>query len=130
MKRLPIKHGIELAPVVDIVFLLLTSFLLSATVASYSVLDLRLPEAGAGRPTTESVLDIRLRADGTVLVERRPVERTALRASLDHLTRGRGRSTAVRIAADGRAPYEAVVFVLDTLRAAGLTNVELATEVR
>ena len=131
MKRLPIKHGIELAPMVDVVFLLLTTFLLSATAGRYSVLDLQLPSAAAGRRGEEATIEVRVRSDGAVRINGRLVSEADLRPAVERIRAGgRAADARVRLAADGRAPYRSVLAVLDALRSANLTNIELSAEVR
>ena len=131
MKHLPIKQGIELAPVVDVVFLLLTTFLLSASVGRYSVLDLQLPPAGSGRQSTKTSIDLRLAQDGRVTINGRAMLAGEVRPTLERLSQKLSpERTTVRLAADGRAPYRSVLMLLDTLRALQLTHLELVAEAR
>lgn len=129
MKHLPIKHGIDLAPMVDIVFLLLATFLLSATMGRQAVLDLQLPPATTGHQGGERSIELRIDAEGRVKLDGKPVDQKSLRETLRSVAAaGEFSRRRVRIAADARAPYGSVMVVFDALRSVGLAQIELVAE--
>lgn len=129
MKHLPIKHGMELAPMVDVVFLLLAHFLLTATVGRFSVLDLKLPAAASGTTGREAIVTIEVDAGGRLRLQGQPLADAVLIGKVQ-AGLAKAKADQVRIAADDQAPYGRVLFVLDRLRAANILNVELAAEKR
>lgn len=119
--------GINLTPMVDVVFLLLIFFLAATTFASEEVeLDLRLPQAKSGqagkgdRPLTVNVL-----ADGTLHVDGRAVTFEALRQKLQAAGE-RNAEQAVLVRGDQQAQFGIGVQVLDACRLARIKKVDFA----
>lgn len=119
----------ELAPMVDVVFLLLAHFLLTATVGRFSVLDLKLPAAASGTTGREAIVTIEVDAGGRLRLQGQPLADAVLIGKVQ-AGLAKAKADQVRIAADDQAPYGRVLFVLDRLRAANILNVELAAEKR
>jgi biopolymer transport protein ExbD len=123
LRRLNTGTVIELTPMIDVVFLLLTFFIFSvALMVRADVLGVSLPEltSGAEAERVEPVT-VTLRADGTVRVMGEAVERErlvdAVRAARD------GREDApVLLAADVDAGAGALIELADALVGAGITQ--------
>src|SRR5690606_5354706 len=79
-----VDGGINLMPLVDVVFLLLIFFLAATTFATEEVeLDLRLPEAKSGESgKADQQLIINVSQDGTLTMSGREVTMEALRQKL------------------------------------------------
>lgn len=119
--------GINLTPMIDIVFLLLIFFLAATTFARHEVeMDLKLPESGSGRPA-ELVhpLVISVLADGRIVLDGREVGFEALRQRLEAAAQ-RSRDQSVLVRGDRAAPFGAGIQVLDACRSARLTKVDFA----
>ncbi|MFM7119154.1 MAG: ExbD/TolR family protein [Gammaproteobacteria bacterium] len=124
---------IDLAPLIDVVFLLLIFFMTSTTFVRESRLRIDLPDT-AGVPTAADrpVIELQIDAAGRYAVDGRAVVRadvsrlvTALRAAM-----GEGPAPQrVVIVADGATPHQAVVRALEAVAAAGVQDVDIATEV-
>ena len=118
---------VELAPLIDIVFLLLIFFMVSTTFIRRSELQIDLPEARAGWLATADPVTITVHRDGGYAVNGRPA--AAGSALVRALASARGEEVAPRavIAADALAPHQAVVGAMDAASQSGLTRISILT---
>jgi len=126
----PLQHpGIQLAPLVDVLLLLLIFFLLTWNAArNENELDVKVPKASAAKEKSAPIGDVvvNVRADGNVVVNRRTLtgaELTDLLKSLVQLNS----EQAVIIRGDEAGAYKNIVGVLNICTEAGITNVAFAT---
>src|SRR5688500_473452 len=98
-------RGIDLTPMIDMVFLLLIFFLAATTFARDEVeVDLRLPSAKSGVQGTKGgrQLVVNVFADGRMVVDGRPVTLEALRQKLQAAA-ARDKNQAVLVRGDKQA---------------------------
>lgn len=119
----------QLAPMIDVIFFLLTFFLLTWNIARYETeLDVRVPTARQGeepkRLPGEIVLNVKM--DGRVVLNRREVGNDELLSILKQIV-AQFPDQAVILRADENAEYKYVIAVLDICRAADIWNVAFAT---
>ena len=126
----PLQHpGIQLAPLVDVLLLLLIFFLLTWNAArNENELDVKVPKASAAKEKSAPVGDVvvNVKADGNVVVNRRTLtaaELTDLLKSLVQLNT----EQAVIIRGDEAGAYKNIIGVLNVCTEAGITNVAFAT---
>jgi biopolymer transport protein ExbD len=126
----PLQHpGIQLAPLVDVLLLLLIFFLLTWNAArNENELDVKVPKASAAKEKSAPVGDVvvNVKADGNVVVNRRTLtgaELTDLLKSLVQLNS----EQAVIIRGDEAGAYKNIIGVLNICTEAGITNVAFAT---
>jgi biopolymer transport protein ExbD len=128
-RAIPVHPGIQLAPLVDVLLLLLIFFLLTWNAArNENELDVKVPKASAAKEKTAPIGDVvvNVKADGNVVVNRRtlnPQELTDLLKGLVQLNA----EQAVVIRGDETGAYRNVVNVLNICTQAGVTNVAFAT---
>jgi biopolymer transport protein ExbD len=121
--------GFQIAPMVDILLVLLCFFIVTWSFArKENELDVKVPTA---ENATESnpVLNqtvINIRADGTVVWNRKPMALPDLELKLKELSK-LFPDYAIIIRGDERAAYRDITAVLDTCRAANIWNVAFAT---
>ncbi|MBE7439531.1 MAG: biopolymer transporter ExbD [Spirochaetales bacterium] len=128
MRRLAVKSGLELAPIVDVVFLLLTFFLLSANLEKRREIALDLP-TGNGREAREKKdLEITIDASGAIHLEGQVVSLSMLDQKMAGLKDPEALECLV--AADSKVPYGSVVAVLSLLQKHNLVRVQLLTRER
>jgi biopolymer transport protein ExbD len=121
--------GFQLAPMIDVVFLLLCFFVTSQLFAQWEAeIDVALPTARTGRVPHrlpgEVILNI-LR-DGRVVVSGQSLDETGLSGLLRRLV-AVFPGQAVVLRADRATAYEHVIRVLDQCRQADLWNISFAT---
>jgi biopolymer transport protein ExbD len=128
-RAVPVHPGIQLAPLVDVLLLLLIFFLLTWNAArNENELDVKVPKASAAKEKTAPIGDVvvNVKADGNVVVNRRtltPQELTDLLKGLVQLNA----EQAVVIRGDEAGAYRNIVNVLNICTQAGVTNVAFAT---
>ena len=119
----------NLAPMIDVVFLLLIFFMVSTTfVQKEKEMGLDLPQAESGEEAeiTPDEIVINLMRDGRILVSGDELDRSALIEALTRIAR-RDPETPVTIRGDKEVFHEHVVAVMDACRIAGLSNLGVMT---
>ncbi|ROO30376.1 biopolymer transporter ExbD [Salinisphaera orenii MK-B5] len=117
---------VNLTPLIDVVFILLIFFMVSARFADERVLALELPPAAHAGATKEAHVDVRVTPGGGFEVAGESVAAEALVASL-RAQRAQYPDRALRVRADRDARHGAVVRVFDAAAAAGFARVDVAT---
>ena len=118
---------IELLPLIDVIFCILTFFLLAAVnFTRQQAISLNLPQAKTGTPQVEDMLVITLDDIGQLYVEKQLVTRNLLNAYLEEFNEDNPNGVMVLYAAKN-STYREVVEVLDILREFGGDRVALAT---
>jgi biopolymer transport protein ExbD len=129
-RRPPDVIGFQIAPMVDILLVLLCFFIVTWSFARKEMeLDVKVPAAQSGKeahPTVnQTVLNVKM--DGSVIWNRKPIALGELRTKLQDLARLYP-DYAIILRGDERAAYRAIVDVLDVCRDAGIWNVAFATD--
>ena len=121
--------GIQLAPLVDVLLLLLIFFLLTWNAArNENELDVKVPKASAAKEKSAPVGDVvvNVKADGNVVVNRRTLSTAELTDLLKSLVQLNSEQ-AVIIRGDEAGAYKNIIGVLNTCTEAGITNIAFAT---
>jgi len=120
---------IELAPIIDMVFLLLIFFLVATTFhQSEREMKIALPIAASAGPISTTLKEIVVNVDeaGGVIVGGRPMALEDLGSLIEQAVAGNP-DQKVTIRGDRRAAYESVVRVLDVVKGAGIQEPYLDT---
>ncbi len=122
--------GINLTPLIDVVFLLLIFFMVSTTFERHGEIQLQLPSADRDpSPAQQAWIDVLVDANGTYyvdgreLVNRRP---ETLQRMLETVL-GERSGQPVLVRADANASHQSVVTALDVIGKLGVTSVSIAT---
>ena len=121
--------GIQLAPLVDVLLLLLIFFLMTWNAARNEMeLDVKVPKASAAKEKSAPIGDVivNVKADGNVVVNRRSLSGSDLTTMLKGLVQLNA-DQAVVIRGDEAGAYKNIVNVLNICSEAGVTNVAFAT---
>ncbi len=121
--------AMNLAPMIDVVFLLLIFFMVATTfIEREKEMGVELPQAESGveEPADFDELVINLLEDGTVKVNGRPLDEDGLRETIERVARAKP-DTPVTIRGDREVAYQRVVSVMDTCRLTGLSDIGLMT---
>jgi biopolymer transport protein ExbD len=128
--REPEPASMQLAPMIDIVFLLLIFFIVSwQYTRSETELLVQVPtaEEGAQKDRVRGEIIINVMADGTLKVEGSEVDLTQLREKLGKVAKAH-KNQPVRIRGDSTVSYQRIVEVIDTCQKAGIWNISFATQ--
>ena len=127
------EAGIEITPLIDVIFLLLIFFMVSSNFVQKQVVSVTLPTSEAATASESNTIEIVLNTSGTYFVAGEPVgnERdqllNALRSVVGSLDAQALSEQPVEIRADASATHQSVVRALDVCATLGLVRVSLAT---
>ena len=123
--------GVDLTPLIDVVFLLLIFFMVSTTFTRESHLNIELPEADGERSEQQAeLIDVVINADGQYRLNDRTLvnnRRETLVRAVSELADGET-SLPFVITADGRTPHEFVVRAMDVAGSLGFAKLSITTE--
>lgn len=125
------EAGVDLTPLIDVVFLLLIFFMVSTTFIRETQLKIDLPEAdGELQEIDDEVIEISIDRRGDYAVNQRLLvntELTTLRRALVEALGERPPSMRVIITADANTSHQAVVRAMDAAGQVGLSRVSITT---
>lgn len=118
---------IEIVPLIDVIFCILTFFILGAVgLSRQQAISLDLPKASTGTSQMRDMLVVSLDDFGQVYVEQQPVTRNQLFEAIKNYHQFNPNGLMV-LNASRTASYNEVIQVLDMLRQVGGNRVALAT---
>lgn len=132
MRPRRLKNEINVVPYIDVMLVLLVIFMVAAPMMSTGSID--LPSTGQSSQVPSNPTRVTVRADGSLAVKDAKggdvsVDRPGLAAYL-RAEQAKNPELAVLVAGDKNAKYEAVLDVLDRVKALGIKRVGLETAVR
>ena len=117
---------ISITPMLDVVFILLIFFIVTATFVKEPGVDVNRPEATTAVVQAAGNILVAIDAENRVWIERREIDLRAVRPNIERLHAENPQGTVV-IQADRNSTTNALIRVLDAARAAGVANVAVAT---
>ncbi|GAB4298073.1 MAG: biopolymer transporter ExbD [Myxococcota bacterium] len=123
------EKGVEIniAPLMDMVFILLIFFAVTTSFLKPAGIEINRPTAKTALTLKSSDLIIAISAAGVIYAEGRPVELASLYGIVSRNFRAQ-KSPDILIAADELAPTGILVKVMDECRRAGATNIALSAK--
>jgi len=121
------SESVPLAPLIDMIFILLIFFLVTATFTRDTGVEVDKPSASSGSVLPKEHPLVSIRHDGTIFIGDRSVELSALKSRLQREINRKG-SRKVVIAADRDVRTKRLVRVIDRSKQAGATSVSIATK--
>ena len=120
------SNVMDIAPMVDLVFLLLVFFMVGSKFATPS-LEMELPSASSGNNSDSENIIISVDRKERIYLAGTEVNQTSLSERLSEMIRKRP-GTQVLLRADGKITYNLFVQVMDRTRKAGVRNLRLEYE--
>ncbi|OMG66094.1 biopolymer transporter ExbD [Stutzerimonas balearica] len=123
---------IGLAPLIDVVFILLLFFVVTTTFTRETQLKVDLPEAASGTPpqqTEVKQLEVVIDIEGNYSLNGKALLKSdldALMAALSKESRG-DNSLPLIISADGKTPHQAVITAMDAAGKLGFAHLRITT---
>jgi len=124
--ELPLNADINVTSLVDVAFVLLIIFMITAPIMQGGV-DVRLPRAQVRAIEPKQGLIVTVDSDGKIYIDQAALSYEDFRATFPAFVRTK-RPTGVYLRADGRVAYARVVQVLAVIRGAGVQDVGLVAE--
>jgi len=119
------EQEINITPMLDVVFIMLIFFIVTASFVKESGIDVNKPEAQTSQPKEKANILIAIDANGDIWIDRRKVDPRAVRANIERLHAENPQGTVV-IQADQDAKTKVLVEVMDSARLAGVYDVAIA----
>jgi biopolymer transport protein TolR len=121
-KRRQALSEINVTPFVDVMLVLLIIFMVTAPLLQQGI-DINLPQAKGKELSTTERIEITIKKDGKIYLDKAVVTLTALSTRLSRST-----NREVFLKADKDVPYGLVVEVMGELREIGINKLGMVTE--
>lgn len=123
---------IGLAPLIDVVFILLLFFVVTTTFTRETQLKVDLPEAASGTPpqnAEKKQLEVVIDVDGSFTLNGKTLIKHDLSTLMAALSKESGGDTSLPmiISADGKTPHQAVITAMDAAGKLGFAQLRITT---
>ena len=128
--RFTIKKGIDLTPMMDIVFNLLIFFMIGATIMQTPQIEISLPKStsAVGKEKNENII-ITISKEGNIYVNEEAVN--DIDGYLSNLAKVEGElAKPVEIRSDEDVRTQVLISVIDSVKNAGFTKLGIATDTK
>ena len=121
-------NEVDLTPMLDVVFIMLIFFIVTASFVKESGIEVNKPHAVTAERKEKGNILVAISADNQIWIDRRQVDPRALRANIERM-HAENPNGAVVIQADVESKNGLLVLVMDAARQAGVKSVSIAAEV-
>ena len=118
---------VDLTPMLDIVFIMLIFFIVTASFVKESGIEVDRPSAVTAVVKEKGNILVAITASGQIWVDRRQVDPRAVRANIERLYAENPQGSGV-IQADKKSTTAMLIQVMDAARQAGVYNVSIAAQ--
>lgn len=119
---------INLTPMLDVTFIMLIFFIVTASFVKESGIDVNRPGAATAEKKERGNILVAITEQGQVWIDKRPIDVRAVRANIERLHAENPQGSVV-IQADRNSKNGLLVSVMDAAREAGVYNVSIAASV-
>jgi biopolymer transport protein ExbD len=121
------ESNIDITPMLDVVFIMLIFFIVTATFVKETGIDVNKPDAPTAEVKTKANILIAIDSSDNIWIDRRRVDPRSVRPNIERLHAENPQGSVV-IQADKKSTNEMLVLVMDASRQAGVFNIALAAE--
>jgi biopolymer transport protein ExbD len=118
---------INMTPMLDVVFIMLIFFIVTASFVKEAGIDVNRPEAATAVKKDRANILIAISDKGEIWINKRRIDVRAVQANIERLHAENPQGTVV-IQADKKATTETLIKVMDASRAAGVYDVSIAAQ--
>jgi biopolymer transport protein ExbD len=120
------ESAIDLTPMLDVVFIMLIFFIVTASFIKEAGIDVNRPDAPVteSKPEDANIL-IAIHPNDEIWIDRRLIDPQALRANIERLHAENPKGSVV-VQADSKSTNKMLVKVMDAARQAGVYNISIA----
>ncbi len=121
------ESEVNITPLIDIVFIMLIFFIVTATFVKETGIDVNKPDAPTAEVKKKANILIAIDANNNIWLDRRKID---IRSVIPNIKRLRAENPqgSVVIQADEESKNKMLVEVMDAARQAGVVNIALAAE--
>lgn len=116
---------LNIAPLIDMIFILLIFFLVTTSFVRESGVDVRRPVAKTAQKKEKTNMVIGITAENMIYIEGKPIDKRAVRSYMERFLMQNPNGSVV-IAADEESKSGIVIQVLDSCRLAGIKKISVA----
>ena len=127
LRKRETQTGVDISPLIDMVFILLIFFMVSTTFVKDLKLDVERPGAASAERASTKAVRVHVERSGAVYLDGQPVKLWMLQSRIRDIIRS-GASPTILVITDRLVPAEKLVEVVDQCRLGGAKEVGVATE--
>lgn len=121
------EANIDMTPMLDVVFIMLIFFIVTASFVKEAGIDVNRPDAATANKKDRASILVAISDKGEIWINKRRVDVRAVQANIERLHAENPQGTVV-IQADKKATTDVLIKVMDASRAAGILDVSIATQ--
>lgn len=121
------ETGVDITPMLDVVFIMLIFFIVTATFIKESGIEVDKPDAATAEVQEKASILVAIDANDQVWINRRQVDIRSVRSIIERLHAENPKGSLV-IQADRESRNDVLVQVMDASRRAGVYDIALATD--
>jgi biopolymer transport protein ExbD len=118
---------IDMTPMLDVVFIMLIFFIVTASFVKEAGIDVNRPEAATAVKKDRANILVAISEKGDIWINKRKVDVRAVQANIERLYAENPQGTVV-IQADRKSTTDVLIKVMDASRAAGIEDVSIAAQ--
>ncbi len=118
---------INMTPMLDVVFIMLIFFIVTASFVKEAGIDVNRPEAATAVKKERASILVAISDKGEIWINKRQVDVRAVQANIERLKAENPQGSVV-IQADKKATTDTLIKVMDAARAAGVFDVSIAAQ--
>ena len=119
------ESGIDLTPMLDVVFIMLIFFIVTTSFVKESGIDVSRPSAKTAEEQQKASILVAITHLGEIWIQRRKIDLDSVRANIERL-HAESPEGAVVIQADKRSETGLLVEVMDQIKLAGVDKISIA----
>jgi len=117
---------IDMTPMLDVVFIMLIFFIVTASFVKEAGIDVNRPEAATAVKKDRANILIAITDKGEIWINKRRIDVRAVQANIERLHAENPQGTVIQ--ADKKATTDTLIKVMDASRAAGVYDVSIAAQ--
>ncbi|HDZ31779.1 biopolymer transporter ExbD [Pseudoalteromonas sp. AS84] len=118
---------INMTPMLDVVFIMLIFFIVTASFVKESGIDVNRPEAATAVKKERANILVAISDTGEIWINKRQIDIRAVQANIERLKAENPQGSVV-IQADKKSTTDTLIKVMDAARAAGVFDVSIAAQ--
>jgi biopolymer transport protein ExbD len=121
------ENEINLTPMLDVVFIMLIFFIVTASFIKESGIQVNRPEATEGEKQADAAILVAISANDEIWIDRKHTDPKEVRIAIERLHSENPKGSLV-IQADSESTNEMLVVVMEAAKQVGVANVAISTE--
>jgi len=121
------EQGIDMTPMLDIVFIMLIFFIVTTSFVKQSGIEVEKPQASSAKRDKQVNIIIAITKNGEIWIDKHPVDIRALRSTIEQLHADRPEGSLI-INADQHSQNGVLVQVMDQAKLAGIEKISIGAQ--